>query len=128
LICTGVVAIVWGFFSSEAYTDILGSWQHTTLLWRIEFRPHGQLRMTTIGQPKQGQYWLDVDVLTVQMQDGPFFQSKISVASNALLITERDGTINAFSRVQTLPSDNPYIDTYTGAQHDVNNILGGPEQ
>jgi hypothetical protein len=45
------------------------------------------------------------------------------VTNTTLVITDSDGTINTFDRVQLSVSDNPYIDTYTASQDDVNNIL-----
>jgi hypothetical protein len=123
LICTGLVAVLWGFLCAEAYAEMLGSWQHTTLLWRIEFRHDGQVYMMTIGQPTLGQYWLDADMLTVRMADGQLFRSKMSVTDKALVLTDQDGTSNTFVRVQVPPPHNPYIDTYKDGQDDVNTIL-----
>jgi hypothetical protein len=120
---TSLAAAVIGFCASQAYADILGSWQHTSLPWRIEFRADGQMSMITVGQPKLGQYILHADMLTVQMRDGQFFRSKFSVTDTALVITDSDGTINIFERVRPSAADNPYIDTYAGGQHDVNNML-----
>jgi hypothetical protein len=45
------------------------------------------------------------------------------VTKTALALTDSDGTINTFDRVQTSPSDNRYIDTYTAGQDDITNIL-----